>query len=153
MQTTEKLLRPYDKEVMRMAILKHEETFKHQVYELHRLYRIQKTLMKNMKTSRPINGSYIHHQSSRTRLDSEHPADDDHKFIDESEMELTLGPTKYMSRKKHEIPTLTSVSGPNSFFSSSTVSCHMINSSMPSSSMTTTKRKAKTSRDEFMVVS
>ncbi|GMI86489.1 hypothetical protein HRI_002318200 [Hibiscus trionum] len=142
----EKLLTPYDKEFMRMAILQHEETFKQQVYELHRLYRTQKTLMKSMETSRPMNGSYMHHQSSRTRLDLEHPADDD--FINESEIELTLGPTKFMSRKKHGTPTLTSDSGPNSFSSSSTESCHMINS-RPGGSMAT-KRKTNTARDEFI---
>ncbi|GMI68039.1 hypothetical protein HRI_000473200 [Hibiscus trionum] len=146
----EKLLRPYDKESMKMAILKHEETFKQQVYELHRLYRIQKTLMKSMETSRPINGSYmINHQSSRTRHELEHPVDDE--FIDESEIELTLGPTKYMPRKKHGTPTLTSDSGPNSFSSSSTESCHMLfNNGRPSSSMATAKRKTNTARDEFI---
>lgn len=41
----EKVLHPYDKERMRLAMLKHEETFREQVYELHRLYRIQKMLM------------------------------------------------------------------------------------------------------------
>ncbi|KAE8693346.1 putative Root phototropism protein [Hibiscus syriacus] len=148
----EKILRPYDKEFMRIAILKHEETFKQQVYELHRLYRIQKTLMKSMETSTPINGRYIHNQSSRTRLDLEHPAgdDDDDEIIDEIEIELTLGPTKYVSRKKHGTPTLTSDSGPNSLSSSSTESCHMINNSRPSSSMATTKRKANTAREEFI---
>ncbi|KAE8707029.1 putative Root phototropism protein [Hibiscus syriacus] len=147
----EKLLRPYDKEFMRMAILKHEETFKQQVYELHRLYRIQKTLMKKMESSKPMmNGSYMHHQSSITRLDLEHPADDDDdEFINESEIELTLGPTKSMSRKKHGTPTLTSDSGPNSFSSSSTESCHMINSRR--SSFMATKQKTNTSaRDEFI---
>ncbi|KAH9608741.1 hypothetical protein KSS87_019405 [Heliosperma pusillum] len=39
----------YDhKDYMRMAMLKHEETFKEQVYELHRLYRMQKMLMQNV---------------------------------------------------------------------------------------------------------
>ncbi|XP_061338953.1 uncharacterized protein LOC133285696 [Gastrolobium bilobum] len=50
----EKLIRPCNKEYMRMAMLKHEETFKEQVYELHRLYRIQIILMKNMEASRGI---------------------------------------------------------------------------------------------------
>ncbi|KAK8716629.1 hypothetical protein V6N13_043934 [Hibiscus sabdariffa] len=150
----EKLLRPYDKESMRMAILKHEETFKQQVYELHRLYRIQKTLMKSMETSRTINGigSYMHNQSSRTRLDLEHPGGGD-EFIDESEIELTLtlGPTKYTPMKKHGTPTLTSDSGPNSFSSSSTDSSHMLNNSRPStSSMATTQRKTNTARDDFI---
>ncbi|CAN0863772.1 hypothetical protein LINGRAHAP2_LOCUS8782 [Linum grandiflorum] len=43
----ERALKPHDKECMRLAMLKHEETFKEQVYELHRLYRIQKLLMRN----------------------------------------------------------------------------------------------------------
>ncbi|KAG1368589.1 hypothetical protein COCNU_14G010570 [Cocos nucifera] len=34
---------------MKMAILKHEETFRQQVHELHRLYRVQKLLMSDMK--------------------------------------------------------------------------------------------------------
>uniref|UniRef100_A0A7C9CFK4 Uncharacterized protein n=1 Tax=Opuntia streptacantha TaxID=393608 RepID=A0A7C9CFK4_OPUST len=44
----EKVLKPYDKEFMRMAMLKHEETFREQVYELHRLYGIQKKLMNSL---------------------------------------------------------------------------------------------------------
>ncbi|XVF17551.1 hypothetical protein REPUB_Repub10bG0133200 [Reevesia pubescens] len=154
----EKLLRPYDKEYMRMAMLKHEETFKEQVNELHRLYRIQKTLMKSVESSRP-NGSFslknnnnnMHQNSSRMiRLDLEHPtyhqeynvAESGHssrmlEVIDESEIELTLGPTRYMPRKKHGTPPLTSDSGPSSFSSSST------------ESMTKQKTEHKT-RDEFI---
>lgn len=45
----ERLLECYDKESMKMAILKHEETFREQVYELHRLYRIQKLLMNDLE--------------------------------------------------------------------------------------------------------
>ncbi|TYJ47197.1 hypothetical protein E1A91_A02G171500v1 [Gossypium mustelinum] len=144
----EKLLRPYDKEFMRMAMLKHEETFKEQVYELHRLYRIQKTLMKSIGTSRAaINGSFHHGNIiSRTRFDLEHPADadDDAEFIDESEIELTLGPTKYMSRKKHGT---TSDSGPNSFSSSSTESASHLNNN---NSRPSTSSMAKIQRDEFI---
>ncbi|KAM3254522.1 hypothetical protein ACQJBY_048182 [Aegilops geniculata] len=40
-----KLVRQCDMEVMKMAMLKHEETFRQQVHELHRLYRIQTQLM------------------------------------------------------------------------------------------------------------
>ncbi|XP_058081394.1 uncharacterized protein LOC131229451 [Magnolia sinica] len=46
-------LKQYDKESMKMAILKHEETFKEQVFELHRLYRVQKLLMRDMNSSGP----------------------------------------------------------------------------------------------------
>ncbi|KAM0891545.1 hypothetical protein ACQ4PT_026349 [Festuca glaucescens] len=40
-----KHVRQCDMEVMKMAMLKHEETFRQQVHELHRLYRIQTQLM------------------------------------------------------------------------------------------------------------
>ncbi|KAG1342060.1 hypothetical protein COCNU_05G002890 [Cocos nucifera] len=36
---------------MKMAMLKHEETFRHQLHELHRLYRVQKQLMRDMMNS------------------------------------------------------------------------------------------------------
>ncbi|KAG1366871.1 hypothetical protein COCNU_13G006610 [Cocos nucifera] len=45
----ERYLKQYDKEYMKMAMLKQEETFRHQVHELHRLYRLQKLLMRDMK--------------------------------------------------------------------------------------------------------
>ncbi|XP_072992127.1 uncharacterized protein [Typha latifolia] len=41
----------YDKKYMKMAMLQHEETFKQQVHELHRLYQIQKLLMRDMKNA------------------------------------------------------------------------------------------------------
>ncbi|CAM8879314.1 unnamed protein product [Rhodiola kirilowii] len=49
----EQHIAPYDMEWMKMAMLKHEDIFKQQVYELHRLYRIQKMLMKKIP-KRPI---------------------------------------------------------------------------------------------------
>ncbi|XP_022752298.1 uncharacterized protein LOC111301049 [Durio zibethinus] len=160
----EKLLRPYDKECMRMAMLKHEETFKEQVYELHRLYRIQKRLMKSFESGRP-NGSFTSKNNSQLgnmhrklrRLDLEHPAveeysvaESDHgnrmlEVIDESEIELTLGPTRYMPRKKHGTPPLTSDSGA-SFSSSSTESSHM---NRTSSSMTKQTRREELSEREL----
>ncbi|KAK8556744.1 hypothetical protein V6N13_064753 [Hibiscus sabdariffa] len=116
----EKLFRPYDKESLKMAMLKHEETFKEQVYELHRLYRIQKTLMESTNENIRPDGS--------RRLDSEHQADRGNgvlQVIDESDIELTLGPP---TKKRHGIststPPRTSDSG-LSFSSSSTESCHM----------------------------
>ncbi|GMJ08716.1 hypothetical protein like AT5G67390 [Hibiscus trionum] len=100
-------------------MLKHEETFKEQVYELHRLYRIQKTLMESIENSRP---------NGRRQLDLENQADDHHgdgmlEAIDESDIELTLGPP---TKKRHGIssPPGTWDSGP-SFSSSSTESCDM----------------------------
>ncbi|KAK6923128.1 hypothetical protein RJ641_011432 [Dillenia turbinata] len=132
----EKFLNPYDKEYMKMAILKHEETFREQVYELHRLYRIQKMLMKNIRNSKTQGQETKRNYTKevgptqarpRQMLDLERPAED---YIgeengngvldieDESEIELTLGPSMYNRRKKSETP-INSDSGP-SFSSSST---------------------------------
>ncbi|XP_010559039.1 PREDICTED: uncharacterized protein LOC104827558 [Tarenaya hassleriana] len=115
----EKLLNPYEKEYMRMAMLKHEETFKQQVYELHRLYKVQKILMKNTETNpskkefRNQNNISNHKNigiGSIGRVDGEDARAEqvldfgvgsDTEMIDESEIELTLGPTCYgPSRKK-----------------------------------------------------
>ncbi|CAL5370987.1 unnamed protein product [Camellia sinensis] len=151
----EKLLNPYDKEYMKMAMLKHEKTFKQQVYELHRLYRIQKILMTNVEHGRPngenqerwnfmrgislthMNDHQIHHHihhKSRPGLDLEQPVKDEYiaetngeiaqEIEDESEIQLTLGPTSYYRRKKKGETPRTSDSGP-SFSSSSTGSSHM----------------------------
>ncbi|ESW27841.1 hypothetical protein PHAVU_003G236700 [Phaseolus vulgaris] len=128
----EKLVRSCDKEYMRMAMLKHEETFKEQVYELHRLYRIQKILMQNMEARRGVEVSqeewYFKNAISLThkgeqenpqmKFDLERPAEEHIaesedgvlEAIDETEIELTLGPSSYNRRKKVETP-LTSDSG------------------------------------------
>ncbi|XP_042435621.1 uncharacterized protein LOC122021571 [Zingiber officinale] len=45
----ERFLRKYDRECMKMMMMKHEETFRQQVQELHRLYRVQKLLMRDVK--------------------------------------------------------------------------------------------------------
>lgn len=44
-------MKQYEKEYMKMTMLKHEETFRHQVHELHRLYQVQKLLMRDMKNA------------------------------------------------------------------------------------------------------
>ncbi|KAG8062942.1 hypothetical protein GUJ93_ZPchr0003g17131 [Zizania palustris] len=44
-------LKQYEKEHMKMAMLKQEETFKKQVQELHRLYRVQKLKMAGSATT------------------------------------------------------------------------------------------------------
>ncbi|XP_062209310.1 uncharacterized protein LOC133911120 [Phragmites australis] len=46
-------LKQYEKEHMKMAMLKQEETFKQQVQELHRLYRVQKLLMTDAANTMP----------------------------------------------------------------------------------------------------
>ncbi|KAF9682424.1 hypothetical protein SADUNF_Sadunf05G0107500 [Salix dunnii] len=158
----EKFLKPCDKEYMRMAMLKHEETLKEQVLllrvnlsftliifsilicELHRLYRIQKIMMRNIESSRPNernqelwrysrpNHACDMQQKSRVKLDLEWPSEDcvaesnaDRivELIEESEIQLTLGPSSYDTRKKPETP-LTSDSGPGRS-STSTGSSHI----------------------------
>ncbi|ERN10284.1 hypothetical protein AMTR_s00177p00026800 [Amborella trichopoda] len=39
----------YDKEILKQTMLKHEAVFRNQVHELHRLYRVQKELMEDLK--------------------------------------------------------------------------------------------------------
>ncbi|CAN0923566.1 hypothetical protein LINGRAHAP2_LOCUS33640 [Linum grandiflorum] len=39
----------YDKDLVKRTMLEHEATFRHQLYELHRLYRIQRDLMDEVK--------------------------------------------------------------------------------------------------------
>ncbi|KAG2724200.1 hypothetical protein I3843_01G006900 [Carya illinoinensis] len=153
----QKLLNPYDRECMRLAMIKHEETFKEQVSELHRLYRIQKMLMRDIRSNRPkiarsqerlwnlknelgfIQNSNYHQRDAepdkpQRKLDLEQPAEhyiaepDDGEgvleLIEESEIELTLGPSNYNRWKKPETP-LTSDSGPS--FSSSSTGSSQIN--------------------------
>ncbi|CAK7338036.1 unnamed protein product [Dovyalis caffra] len=165
----EKILKPYDQEYMRMAMLKHEETFKEQVCELHRLYRIQKIMMRNNESNRPNarsqeiwrsrlskNGfsfnqtNHARHmkQKSIVKLDLERPAEDCGaesnadsvlELIDESEIQLTLGPSSYNRRKKCETP-LTSDSRP-SLSSTSTGSSNINRASSLTHQKTNTRRE------------
>ncbi|KAI4315048.1 hypothetical protein L6164_027896 [Bauhinia variegata] len=162
----DKLIKPYDKEYMRIAILKHEETFKEQVYELHRLYRIQKILMKNMEKNisaelnqrgwnfkNAITMSQTNHHTSaqekpQMKFDLERPADENIsesegdealEIIDETKIELTLGPSSYICLKKVET-TLTSDSG-HSFSSSSTGSSHINKTSSRNQRSSDTRRE------------
>ncbi|KAI3785128.1 hypothetical protein L1987_44240 [Smallanthus sonchifolius] len=111
----EKFVQPYDKEFMKMALLKHEETFKEQVYELHRLYQIQKMLMKNLQSSRHNHQENIcfNNYQQNNKIDLEPPAitkeydhvtqtlDADQEIEeDECEIELTLAPTSFNRRRR-----------------------------------------------------
>ncbi|ESQ31225.1 hypothetical protein EUTSA_v10005011mg [Eutrema salsugineum] len=136
----EKLLNPYEKQYMKMAMLKHEETFKQQVYELHRLYQVQKILMKNMKINKgnhvtPGPGTFIRRVDHEIDRPVNFPArgesgGNDIEIMDESEIELTLGPSCYsgdlmrMNKKKKnsspEVMGRNLNSGRRSFSSSST---------------------------------
>ncbi|XP_049385141.1 uncharacterized protein LOC125849163 [Solanum stenotomum] len=113
----EKLINPYDKEYMKMAMLKHEEIFREQVYELHRLYQTQKLLMKNMSTStnRPQQDHHhvvVNHLDSNKKItarqciDLEIRPNTDEEHIAESagedELELTLGLSSYNVRRRRK---------------------------------------------------
>lgn len=54
-----------DMELVKMAMLRHEETFRQQVHELHRLYRVQKQLMGGL--SRPSSELSCRRQIRRRR--------------------------------------------------------------------------------------
>ncbi|XP_018821357.1 uncharacterized protein LOC108991532 isoform X1 [Juglans regia] len=43
----------YEKELLRQTILKHETIFRNQLHELHRLYKLQRDLMKNIRGNEP----------------------------------------------------------------------------------------------------
>lgn len=108
-----------------------------QVYELHRLYHIQKLLMnssvgkstaKGNKTEswdlqNEISFSHQLNYELQRKLELEQPAEE-LEIIDESEIQLTLGPTRYNNRRKKSEAQLTSDSG-LSFSSSSTGSSHV----------------------------
>ncbi|KAK8673611.1 hypothetical protein V6N13_111935 [Hibiscus sabdariffa] len=57
----------YDKEQMRQKIMKHDSIFRHQIHELHRLYKIQQDLMNETK-NKERNKHLIHQVSSHSNL-------------------------------------------------------------------------------------
>ncbi|KAJ9170590.1 hypothetical protein P3X46_018687 [Hevea brasiliensis] len=176
----ENFLKPYDKEYMRMAMLKHEETFKEQLHELHRLYRIQKILMRNIGNNRTsthcqelcnfkngisfVQNNHAHsemQQKPKMKLDLQRPAEDyaaesssrDRalELIDESEIELTLGLSSYHNQRRKEPETpLTSDSGP-SLSSPSSGSSHINRTSSLSHQIMNTKREESGGRELGLV--
>lgn len=92
----EKVLQHYDKERMRMAMLKHEETFRQQVYELHRLYKIQKMLMdeQQQRSGKQTQTNIVECNNNSMVMEDDH----------ESELELTLslGPLRRGKTDKSE---------------------------------------------------
>ncbi|OEL21962.1 hypothetical protein BAE44_0017016 [Dichanthelium oligosanthes] len=87
-----------DMEVMKMAMLKHEETFRQQVNELHRLYRIQRQLMSDLtRNDEPVMATRRRSKQPRRALNLQLPADEYIVSADEddeeaagAELELTL---------------------------------------------------------------
>ncbi|XP_020598915.1 uncharacterized protein LOC110038412 isoform X1 [Phalaenopsis equestris] len=113
----EKILKQHDKERMKRAILEQEETFRQQVHELHRLYRVQKQLMKEMKMNRLKKDQW--NPTPRLILDLELPAEDYIQYSDEREIELTLAVGS--SRRKQREDQKSNTSDSAGSFSSSSV--------------------------------
>nr|GEV38445.1 hypothetical protein [Tanacetum cinerariifolium] len=117
----DKVVLPYDMKCIKMAILKHEETFKQQVHELHRLYQIQRMLMKNMQDQETWNlgNDTIHNDYTFKMPPIE--VNESLGIEDESEIELTLAPTSYTRRKNNStLTTQLNLDSMASFSSSST---------------------------------
>ncbi|URE15869.1 hypothetical protein MUK42_24061 [Musa troglodytarum] len=130
----ERCMKQYDKDYMEMKtiMLKQEETFRHQVHELHRLYQIQKLLMRNTKTAAMNMRRYMKpdielwnvenetpsHRNSHGRqplcsLDLEAPAESirRHSGDEESDLELTLATGSSRAQRKRKDASFTSDSG------------------------------------------
>ncbi|KAL6573027.1 hypothetical protein OROHE_002503 [Orobanche hederae] len=151
------LLNHYDKEYLKIVMLKHEETFREQVYELHRLYQIQKMLMmKDMyKLTTRRNDSSDHaatcNRAEARVLEEEiklAEPDENYRVSDEDDdLELTLGPRSYYYYYQKKIkgapavPAVPSDDSWPSFSSSSTGS---------SGHMRGITRNTTTTRDRFM---
>lgn len=110
---------------MDLIILTYSNKIK--VYELHRLYRIQKMLMKDIAKNQRINP---HYNEARQGPQLDRPVGAKYRVVseieeDQNDLELTLGPRSYYHKKiKAAEPGLQSDSGP-SFSSSSTGSSHV----------------------------
>ncbi|XP_073279178.1 uncharacterized protein [Primulina huaijiensis] len=106
----EKLLNRHE-ECVRKAMLRHEETFRDQVNELHRLYRTQKILMKDLATVQRINNGTLHPrapefvelENSVGEYNSTEAGENSRVLEAEddqsTDLELTLGPRSYCQRK------------------------------------------------------
>ncbi|KAG0458534.1 hypothetical protein HPP92_023300 [Vanilla planifolia] len=146
-------LKQYDKECLKMAMMRHEETFRHQVNELHRLYRVQKILMEDMQAElkkrqisstgsmnvwtsedetaspHPYN-SYPHKRRPCRTLDFQLPAeeyilkDDGDGILGIEEGELELSLGTGCRRNKKDGTSLTSDSGAS--FSSSSADSNVV---------------------------
>ncbi|XP_073158754.1 uncharacterized protein [Henckelia pumila] len=105
------LLNPYDKECMRKAMLRHEQTFRDQVNELHRLYRTQKILMKDLATSHPSRPN--DHSRALEFVEPENIAGEYSGVEDDqsSDLELTLGPRSYCQKNIKAAEPGTDLSG------------------------------------------
>ncbi|XP_038706746.1 uncharacterized protein LOC120002187 isoform X2 [Tripterygium wilfordii] len=71
----------YDKDVVKQKMLEHEAIFKNQVFELHRLYRIQRDMMDEIKrTELRSNGIHVETSLSSSPLGSRMTSEDARKW-------------------------------------------------------------------------
>lgn len=82
---------------MKMAILRQEQTFRQQVHELHRVYEVQKKLMKDMQVVKMNPAQTREGAQTKPRLDTDRLQYYDNSgeekntpFIEDLELELTL---------------------------------------------------------------
>ncbi|KAG6479795.1 hypothetical protein ZIOFF_063269 [Zingiber officinale] len=110
-----RFMEQYDKQYLKKSILKQEDTFRQQVHELHRLYRVQEQLMNEMNTNKKAQKDSRH-----PTFDLEHPTekqDKNHMRMEcqESDLDLTLATGSRRQKKKG----ISSCSDSGSSFSSS----------------------------------
>ncbi|KAL6530071.1 hypothetical protein OROMI_028716 [Orobanche minor] len=125
------LLNHYDKEYLKIVMLKHEETFREQVYELHRLYQIQKMLMMKDMYKLTTRRNDLDYAATCNRAEARvleeeikvAEPDENYRVSDEDDgLELTLGPRSYYyyQKKIKGAPAVPSDDSWPSFSSSST---------------------------------
>ncbi|KAL3840539.1 hypothetical protein ACJIZ3_025130 [Penstemon smallii] len=70
----------YDKDALKQKMLEHEAVFKNQVYELHRLYRIQRDMMEEVKMQELHRRASMEPSSSSSLQGSQVPLEDARKW-------------------------------------------------------------------------
>ncbi|XP_075506949.1 uncharacterized protein LOC142543523 isoform X1 [Primulina tabacum] len=70
----------YEKDAMKQKMLEHETVFRNQVHELHRLYRIQRDMMEEVKRKELYQRASIEPSSSSSLLGSQKPSEDARKW-------------------------------------------------------------------------
>ncbi|KAI4992084.1 hypothetical protein ZWY2020_041947 [Hordeum vulgare] len=100
-----------EKKHMKMAILRQEHIFRQQVHELHRVYEVQKRLMKEMQAVKMSPAQAREDTQTEQMLDTDRPqwyVDSGEKtapFIEDFNLELTLA-TGGDTRKQEMTSTL-----------------------------------------------
>ncbi|XP_042388537.1 uncharacterized protein LOC121980528 isoform X1 [Zingiber officinale] len=98
-------MKQYDRECMKIAMLKQEEIFRYQVHELHRLYNIQKLLMREMKKADMKRQRYKPTDGERDEKGRDSKCDDycDWRQQPRHLLDLALSAEEYIERHKGEV--------------------------------------------------